>query len=569
MEDGRSAFFSGANQYYLFYKSRAMTDDVLTSAANLGLNVIRTWAFCDGEWHDGHSLQPQAGVFHEETFKNLDYAIYRAEQLGIRLVFTLVNNWDAFGGMNTYVKWTKTAKTHDDFYSDPEARALFKAYIAYVLNRKNTYTGRYYKDDPTILMWELANEPRVDKTRVQDLYSWVHEMAGFIKNIDPKHLVSTGSEGDQDTDLYLTHESPHIDVVSFHLYPEDWSLNPEKALNYIKTQIKTAKEQLRKPIFCGEFGLRNQALRAETYREWYQLFKTNQIDGALFWLLSGRRDDGTLYPDFDGFTIYYPQSSALVPVIKDFSEWSKLKSGQTLDRTPPQVTIENWTDGTEVGGILELSGTVSDQEAVLSVVVDVGGALRPATVNQGHWHFKWDSLESLDRRVDFTVIASDLENNQTKKSLWLKINNQGYKEDSWFSQGYKEQDDGYNFIYFLTAKNQTKREESGHFKARFFLRPEGPIGVGTHYDASQTYQGNPVVSAMKNFYGGVHYFEVDFGYRSVEPGHYLGFKGQLSQADGKLKSKNDWSASDLASTTAKVQRVVWLKDGQVIAGAAP
>jgi hypothetical protein len=246
-----------------------------------------------------------------------------------------------------------------------------------------------------------------------------------------------------------------------------------------------------------------------------------------------------------------------------------LKSGKTLDRTPPQLTIENWTSGTEAQGVLDLTGTVSDQEGISSVFVDVGGALRPATIDQGQWHFKWNSLESLDRRVDFTVIATDIENNQTKKSLWLKINNQGYTEEHWSSQGYKEQDDGYNLIYFLTAKNQTNSLELGHFKARFFLRPEGPIGVGAHYDASQTYQGHPQVSDMKNFYSGVHYFEVDFGFRSIEPGHYIGFKGHLSQADGKMKTNNDWSASNLASTAAKVQRVVWLKDDKIIAGAAP
>lgn len=31
-----------------------------------------------------------------------------------------------------------------------------------------------------------------------------------------------------------------------------------------------------------------------------------QSPGALFWILSGKQDDGTLYPDYDGFTVYCP-----------------------------------------------------------------------------------------------------------------------------------------------------------------------------------------------------------------------------------------------------------------------
>ncbi|MDQ3230824.1 MAG: hypothetical protein M3Q07_03305, partial [Pseudobdellovibrionaceae bacterium] len=50
--DGQSFYFAGANQYYLFYKSRAMIDEVLEDASRMGLTVMRTWAFCDGQWNE-------------------------------------------------------------------------------------------------------------------------------------------------------------------------------------------------------------------------------------------------------------------------------------------------------------------------------------------------------------------------------------------------------------------------------------------------------------------------------------------------------------------------------------
>jgi mannan endo-1,4-beta-mannosidase len=43
----------------------------------------------------------------------------------------------------------------------------------------------------------------------------------------------------------------------------------------------------------------------------------NGGSGALFWILSGKQDDGTLYPDYDGATVYCP--SAVCTTIGNFS----------------------------------------------------------------------------------------------------------------------------------------------------------------------------------------------------------------------------------------------------------
>jgi mannan endo-1,4-beta-mannosidase len=569
MLDGRSIHFNGANQYYVFYKSRAMTDELLEDAAALGLNVLRTWAFCNGGWHDGHCLQPAPRVYHEPTFEKLDYAIYRAEQLGIRLVFSLVNNWDDFGGMNTYVEWSETAREHDDFYSDPGTRALYKDYVSYVLNRRNTLTGRAYKDEPAILMWELANEPRVAKSRAGDFYAWIDEMAGHIKSIDSKHLVSTGSEGGYDTDLVATHRSPHVDVVSFHLYPEAWSFSEEQSLAYIQEQIRTAKEELRKPVFCGEFGIRDKGARDRIYRAWYDAFQAQAIDGAMFWLLSGHQDDGSLYPDFDGFTVYHPESASTTRIIEEHSGWTRARSGRPLDLVAPRLTVDDSGDGGVARGIVELRGTVEDDHAVKSVAVSLGGVYRPATVEAGAWRYAWDSREALDGRIEVSIRASDAEDNLAHQSLRLDVANDGYRSGLWRLEGHKEQDDGYNFVYALSALNETGRVEQGHFAVRFFLRPEGALRVGAHYDQSQVYRRHPTVSALREFHEDVRFIELDLGVRSVGPREHLGLKGQLSQSDGGLKTSNDWSAGELPARSGPVARVLWLKDGQVIGGSAP
>lgn len=330
---GKSRYVvNGTNQYYLFYKSQKMIDEIIDDAAAMGLNTIRTWGFCEGELKDGYCFQPSPREYHEPTFKKMDYVIYKAAQKGIKLIIPLVNNWDAFGGMNQYVRWSPTApKEHDAFYTDDWTRQLYKDYVSYFLNRVNTLTGVRYKDDPTIMMWELTNEMRAQSDysgeKIQD---WIEEMSSFIKKIDSKHLLSTGMEGfgrneskdwlhngSQGTRYIENHAVKDIDVVTFHLYPDHWGISREYSLYWIASSIKIAHDQVGKPVICGEFGFQNRYERAAVYKEWYAMAKAKDGDGMMFWLLSGRQDDGSPYPDYDGFTVYFPEDREVVQVIKE------------------------------------------------------------------------------------------------------------------------------------------------------------------------------------------------------------------------------------------------------------
>lgn len=328
--NGGNFRFSGTNQYYLFYKSKKMVDDVIEDAAAMGLTTIRTWGFCDGENKGGYSFQPFPRQYDESGFKQLDYTIYKASQHNIKLVIPFVNNWDDMGGMNQYVRWAGL-NGHDLFYTNEWIKNLYKDYIRYVLNRVNSITGIAYKNDPTIFIWELANEPRVQSDRSGKVFNtWVKEMATFVKSIDQNHLLSTGMEGfssdnpnggwmengNEGTDYVSSTSIPEIDVATMHLYPDSWGLDENASLNWIYSRIDKAK-RIGKPVYLGEFGIRDKNKRDAIYNSWYSESISRGINGILFWLLSGRQDDGSLYPDYDGFTVYYPEDTNTVKVIMD------------------------------------------------------------------------------------------------------------------------------------------------------------------------------------------------------------------------------------------------------------
>lgn len=525
--NGQTFYFGHANQYYLFYKSQAMIDEVLADASGLGLRVMRTWASSEGVWNNGYCFQPSAGVYDENTLRKLDYIVFKANQSGIRLILPLVDNWSSFGGMDKYVEWSPTANSHDQFYTDPACKQWFKNYVGMLLNRVNTYTGIAYKNDPTIMMWELANEPRCQSDPTGNtLHSWIDEMAAHIKSIDSNHLISTGSEGwykrsgttdwkyngFEGADYIRNHQSPWIDVCSFHLYPNDWDMNEAGAITWIQEHVSDAHNVIGKPVVGGEFGWRvdrSQAsgsqtlahfstgidgftidwgftsisragspsydgngslscrinlrsstpnggirknlaspqnysaaqslsawvylpggspsnLRAEfyvkstgsmswadgddvtlipggwvqvritpaqiaawggnsadvrqigvqvkrgnsnyngfiymdlfeaqgsgpsqamldrnrIYGDWYDQADLLDADGFGFWLLSGHQDDGTLYPDYDQYTVYHPEDSATAGVIQDYSSRAAAKSGATLQALWDDCeAIGNW-----------------------------------------------------------------------------------------------------------------------------------------------------------------------------------------------------------------------------------
>jgi mannan endo-1,4-beta-mannosidase len=346
--------FAGSSNYYLMYKSRFMVDDVLEAAASNNFRVMRIWGSLDiGDPNDpSTSLRgPADGVYFQywnasagapayndgaTGLEHLDYVVYKAGQLGLKLVIPFVNNWNDFGGMDQYVRWrdisTPDGQTwyHDSFYTDPVIKQWYKNWIAHLLNRVNIYNDLAYKDDPTIMTWELGNEPRClsagaygrsNNCTTQTLIAWADEMSTYIKSIDKNHLVSVGDEGfyclpnathwtencGEGVDTIAFTKLPNIDVMSVHLYPDSWGTDVAWGTEWIKRHIRDAKAN-GKPVMLGEFGIRDQSIRNKVYKEWTDAaFKSggqSGADGALYWILSARQDDGSLYPDYDGFTVY-------------------------------------------------------------------------------------------------------------------------------------------------------------------------------------------------------------------------------------------------------------------------
>ncbi|URE04009.1 Cellulase (glycosyl hydrolase family 5) [Musa troglodytarum] len=248
--DGKAFYVNGWNSYWLMDQaveevSRPRVRAMLQAGAKMGLTVCRTWAFNDGTYN---ALQMSLGHFDERVFKALDWVIEEAKRHGIRLLLSLANNLEAYGGKTQYVKWAweegiGLSSSNDSFFFDPSIRSYFKTYLKTILTRKNHLNGIRYKDDPTIFAWELMNEPRCMSDASGDtLQEWIEEMAAYVKSIDKNHLLTIGLEGfygstsppeklhvnpgqwfsTVGSDFIRNSRVPEIDFASVHIYPDQW-----------------------------------------------------------------------------------------------------------------------------------------------------------------------------------------------------------------------------------------------------------------------------------------------------------------------------------------------------------
>jgi mannan endo-1,4-beta-mannosidase len=333
--DSEPAYFSGGNHPQVSRLDGGVTaTDVLGTWTDLvpDLNVLRVPAFGEGQ---ANYLQPEPGEYNERAFRLLDRVLYQFGRLGVRLVLPLANYWDWRGGIPQYVEWAEGAESKADFYTDEQCQTWYREFVRTVLERENTITGVQYKDDPTVMLWELANEPRAGTADYGTYRQWTKETAEFIKSIDDKHLVSTGMEGfypdgpvgDDDSRYVETHSLDAIDACSFHLYPDAWRLSVEQGTEWIRTHTRMAAEEVGKPGYLGEFGAEVDRLgsevdsrlqrRTDAYEAWYAAMVEEETDGAMVWDLRTEAE----YESTHTWNLHaiYPRDEATIDVLDQYS----------------------------------------------------------------------------------------------------------------------------------------------------------------------------------------------------------------------------------------------------------
>lgn len=333
IRNSKPYYFLGTN---FWYGMNLAVDDPerlkreLETLHSLGITNLRIMGSSQGPNSESYRMVDtmeidKEGNIDPRILEGLDSLMAAIREMNMTAVIPLNNFWHWSGGFPQYVHWhctdkpipyPKTIGSWDEltdyikkFYTCTKAIEQYKNFYKMLANHVNSKTNIVYKDDTTIMAWQLANEPwPVD---LGGMYTkWVEEMIKFIKSIDGNHLVSVGIEG-LSSDANYEKNSHWADYLTCHVWAQNWKwYDPKdfrtydyaklKAREYINNHREIIK-RLSKPFVIEEFGLardnQNYVSSSSTiYKDnyyamifeiAYNMSKDNLASGVNFWAWAG------------------------------------------------------------------------------------------------------------------------------------------------------------------------------------------------------------------------------------------------------------------------------------------
>ncbi len=298
LRHGKPYTFMGTNFWYgLNLGSKGPGGDrerlirELDRLAAMGVKNLRVMGGSEGPDTEGYrmlpSLQTSPGKYNPDVLEGLDFLLAEMAKRDMLAVMCMNNFWNWSGGMGQYLVWAGAADTIPNpsapggnwdeyqrfaasFYSNEKAMKMFNDHLRVIISRKNSISGILYREDPTIMSWELANEPRAVDNQAA-FYKWVESTSDLIRSMDANHLITTGSEGNTSgpfaaTDVFKDHNFKNIDYATIHLWVQNWAFyDPYKAdstygpsIEFARTYTRGQLEKaapLGKPLVLEEYGI--------------------------------------------------------------------------------------------------------------------------------------------------------------------------------------------------------------------------------------------------------------------------------------------------------------------------
>jgi endo-1,4-beta-mannosidase len=252
-------------------------DQALT-AIGANQRAFRAWFFQTMATTNGH-----------RDWSAFDHTLSVARAHGERVIATLANQWSDCEAANN-----KTESWYAGGYRgirDPGMLRTYRDWVAETVSR--------YRNDPTILAWQLMNEAEdpvtvggaCSATAGRSLRAFTQDMAGRVKSLDHNHLLSLGTAGTHcgtiAGDYPFVYSVPGIDLCEYHDYDSPYSSLPGDGINGLQTRINQCRT-LNKPLFMGETGIQvaqvgSAAKRAAAFKAKFSAQFRAGVVGELIW----------------------------------------------------------------------------------------------------------------------------------------------------------------------------------------------------------------------------------------------------------------------------------------------
>lgn len=284
----------------------------LDDLAGLGVDLVRVRAASHG---DGGAF-PEPGVFVDDAVSAFDVVLASARERGIRVVAVL-EDAAAADGAPAVLGWEGgAAGAADGADAADEAGAFDPAFFdaascsgcdteylfaaESILEHVNPRTGLAYRDDPTILGWDLVSaSPTPAGAQVDGaaLREWTHRVVPRLRALDSRHLLTLGFAGDA-ADAGVSYleacANRYVDFCSAQLFPTEQTpvQTPAEAGGIVTSYVATAHDVVGKPFLLGAFNA-HANVRAGYWTAVYRALDDAGADGSAFWAYQGSGSRGT------------------------------------------------------------------------------------------------------------------------------------------------------------------------------------------------------------------------------------------------------------------------------------
>ncbi len=193
-------------------------------------SALKVWAFQSFAGEDGRD------------YASFERIVDAARRAGVRLILVLENH---------YPDCTSGGLRNDAWY----AGGYDAPYGDYSLSYPDYVAGlvEHFRDEPTILAWELMHEARGEDFAALD--GFTERVSALVRGRDPNHLIALGTDaGDSQatsrsgtvSNYRRLHEHQGIDLLDVHDFADETAPLPTSF-----SELSTISRTLDKPIFAG------------------------------------------------------------------------------------------------------------------------------------------------------------------------------------------------------------------------------------------------------------------------------------------------------------------------------
>lgn len=216
---------------YLTEERKSQIERDMAHFARMGWDGLRICLW--GDWENSDSA---GNLVVNDHLDLMDYLIFKARERGIYILFTPITTYSSLwpdAQNDTTAKGFSAYFMKEKLGTDPAAIRAQVNYLRQILEHVNPYTGTTIKDDPSIIMIEMINEPSHHPENFKVSVNYINTLVEAVRSTGCNKLLFHNFT--QDSRMGKALKASEIQGVTFAWYPSGLVSGRLQQGNFLRT----------------------------------------------------------------------------------------------------------------------------------------------------------------------------------------------------------------------------------------------------------------------------------------------------------------------------------------------